>query len=70
MRSVSARCQVLLATQSPALLDFFESDEVVVADRCEGETTFRRLDPAELAVWREDYTLSQLYEKNVLGGRP
>jgi predicted ATPase len=70
MRSVSGRCQVLLATQSPALLDFFEPGEVAVADRCEGETKFRRLDPADLATWREDYTLSQLYEKNVLGGRP
>jgi predicted ATPase len=70
MRSVSGRCQVLLATQSPALLDYFEPGEVVVADRSEGETKFRRLDASALATWLEDYTLSQLYDKNVLGGRP
>jgi predicted ATPase len=70
MRSVSSRCQVLLATQSPALLDFFEPEEVVVVERSQGATTFQRLDPQALEKWREDYTLSQLYDMNVLGGRP
>jgi predicted ATPase len=70
MRSVSDRCQVLLATQSPALLDLFAPGEVVVADRRGGETTLRRLDPTALASWLEDYTLSELFDKNILGGRP
>lgn len=70
MRSVSGRCQILLATQSPALLDCFDPNEIVVVERCAGETAFRRLDSASLATWRDDYTLSQLFEKNVLGGRP
>jgi predicted ATPase len=70
MRSVADRCQVLLATQSPALLDLFEPDEVVVADRCGAETRLRRLDREALAPWLEDYTLSQLNDKNLLGGRP
>lgn len=70
MRSISGRCQVLVATQSPALLDLVEPEEVVVVDRQQGETTLSRLDPASLAAWLEDYTLSQLYDKNLLGGRP
>ena len=68
--SVASRCQVLLATQSPALLDFFEPSDVVVAERSAGETTFRRLVPEELDQWLEDYNLSELYDKNILGGRP
>lgn len=70
VRSVSAHTQVLLATQSPALLDLFEPHEVVVAERQEGATVFRRLEPEKLEAWLEDYSLSELYDKNILGGRP
>jgi predicted ATPase len=70
VRSVSQHCQILLATQSPALLDEFEPEDVVVTERSNGETTFRRLDSAHLAAWLDDYSLSDLYDKNVLGGRP
>ena len=70
IRSVSSRCQVLLATQSPALLDHFDAAEVLVAERTSGESIFRRLDEGHLASWLEDYSLSQLYDKNLLGGRP
>lgn len=68
--SVSKRCQVLLSTQSPALLDEFSPGEVVVTERRGGETGFRRLSAEALAGWLEDYSLSELYDKNVLGGRP
>lgn len=70
VRSASAHSQILVATQSPALLDEFAPDEVVVAERRGGETMFTRLDPKALEAWLEDYSLSQLYDKNVLGGRP
>jgi predicted ATPase len=69
-RSVSPHCQVLFATQSAAFLDHFEPEEVVVAGRNQGATTLRRLDRAELESWLEEYTLSEVYEKGVIGGRP
>ncbi|MCL2725747.1 MAG: AAA family ATPase [Polyangiaceae bacterium] len=70
VRSASAHSQILLATQSPALLDEFATDEIVVVERAGGETSFTRLDPKQLEAWLEDYSLSELYDKNVLGGRP
>lgn len=70
VRSASAHSQVLVATQSPALLDHFAPDEVVVAERRGGESSFARLEPKELEAWLDDYSLSELYDKNVLGGRP
>jgi predicted ATPase len=70
VRSASAHSQILVATQSPALLDEFAPDEVIVAERRGGESGLERLDPKELEAWLEDYSLSQLYDKNVLGGRP
>lgn len=68
--SVSQRHQVIVSTQSPAVLDHFEPSQVVVAERTDGATTLRRLDEARLAAWLRDYSLAELYEKNVLGGRP
>jgi predicted ATPase len=70
VRSVAGHTQVLLATQSPALLDLFEAGEVVVCERKDGAATFRRLEREQLADWLKDYSLSQLFDKNVLGGRP
>lgn len=69
-RSVSRRCQVLFATQSTSFLDHFDPSEVVVAERENGETVLKRLDLAELESWLDDYSLSEIYEKGVLGGRP
>lgn len=70
MSSISVSHKVLIATQSPALLDHFKPEDVVVVEQRGGETEFKRLDPTELETWLEDYTLAELYDKNVLGGRP
>ena len=62
--------QVILATQSPTLLDHFGTEDVLVADRVKGSTEFTRLDPDRLEVWLERYSIGELWEKNELGGRP
>jgi predicted ATPase len=61
-----------LATQSPRLVDEFDTDDIIVAERIENEnrTTFKKLDSQKLADWLENYSLSELWEKNVLGGQP
>ncbi len=69
-RSVSRHTQVLFATQSTAFLDHFEPSEVVVVEREKGASTLRRLDEAALAEWLEDYSLSEVFDKGVIGGRP
>ena len=70
VKQVSVNTQVILATQSPALLDHFDPGEVLVADRIRGRTQLSRLDSGHLKDWLEDYTLGQLWEKNEFGGRP
>jgi len=69
-RSVSRHTQVLFATQSTAFLDHFEPDEVVVVERADGGTTLRRPDLDALRDWLSDYTLSEVFDKGVIGGRP
>jgi predicted ATPase len=62
--------QVIVSTQSALLLNEFAPEDVVVAERTNGESTFRRLVPDALSEWLEDYSLGELWQKNVLGGRP
>ena len=70
VKQASDRSRVILATQSPILLDYFEPEDALVTDLVAGQTTFRRLNSDDLKVWLEDYSLGQLWEKNEIGGRP
>jgi predicted ATPase len=70
IRAASLKTQVILTTQSTTFLDHFEPEDVIVVDFEWGHSVFRRLSPEELKDWLEDYTVSELWEKNVLGGGP
>ncbi len=62
--------QVIVSTQSAQLLNEFAPEDVIVVERTRGESVFRRLESAQLSEWLEEYTLGELWQKNVLGGRP
>jgi hypothetical protein len=51
-------------------VDRFTPEDIVVVNRKARESTMRRHTEAELEAWLEEYTLSELWEKNVIGGRP
>ena len=70
IRSASQHSQVILATQSAPLVDRFSADDIVVVNRSGRESALERHTEAELHEWLEEYTLSELWEKNVIGGRP
>ena len=70
IRQASVRTQVIISTQSSLLLDHFDPEDILVADRVEGATQINRLNSERLNVWLEEYSLGQLWEKNELGGRP
>lgn len=70
VEDASSKAQVILSTQSSLLLDNFSPEDVLVADRMEESTKFRRLESEKLESWLEEYSLGQLWEKNELGGRP
>lgn len=62
--------QVIMATQSPLLVDDFRLDEIVVLELEKGRTTVRRFDESEYSQWLDEYSTGELWQKNVLGGRP
>ena len=70
IRQAAVDTQVIVSTQSSLLLDHFEPEDVLVANRAEGATQLTRLDARDLTVWRKEYSLGQLWEKNEFGGRP
>ncbi len=70
IRQASVTSQVIVSTQSSLLLDHFNPEDVIVADRVDDGTQLTRLDPERLEKWLEDYSLGQLWEKNEFGGRP
>lgn len=70
MKSAANKHQLIISTQSVELVNEFEADDLIVVDKRGGASTFKRPDSAELAEWLEEYSLGELWKKNVLGGRP
>jgi len=62
--------QIIVSTQSAPLLNEFAPEDVIVVERTHGESTFRRLESSHLSEWLNEYALGELWQKNVLGGRP
>jgi len=70
LREAAQDTQLLVATQSAALVDFFEPAEIIVAERENGASVFRRLDEAKLKEWLDDYSLGDLWRRNLIAGGP
>lgn len=70
IKTLSQETQVILATQSPLLVDEFDLDRIIVFDLKNGKTCLRQLDEKDYSYWLEEYSTGQLWQKNVIGGRP
>jgi predicted ATPase len=74
IESASERTQIIISTQSVSLVNQFNAENLLVVERNEingmYETTISSVDPQRLSSWLEEYSLGELWEKNVLGGRP
>ncbi len=70
MKAASLHSQIIVATQSVTLLEEFDAADVIVVDRDDGKSTFTRQDPERLKDWLEEYSLGELWQKNVMGGGP
>ncbi len=71
IESLATQRQVIVATQSPQLVDAFDLDEIVVMELEDSKTAVRRLDRIDYERWlEENYTTGELWQMNLLGGRP
>ncbi len=70
IEAAAQRTQLIISTQSPALIDYFEPENIVVVNRDKGASVFKRLHKKELSAWLEDYSLGDLWRKNIVNGGP
>ena len=70
IRALASRRQVIAATQSPLLVDAFELNEVSVLELRDGRTELHTPDAEQLRTWLDDFSVGELWQKNLLGGRP
>ncbi len=68
IEDAARRTQIIVATQSPLLLDQFSIEDIVVVNRNEGQSSFERLKRADFNEWLEDYSVGELWTKNVIQG--
>jgi aspartokinase len=67
----SKHCQILMATQSTRFVDEFKPDNILIVERNAEQrcSEFKTVDREKLADWLEEYSMSELWEKNVIGGQ-
>ena len=72
IRMANQTSQIIVSTQSPLLLNHFSCDDIITAeyDPERQASVLRRHTSDELKEWLNDYSLGELWEKNVLGGLP
>jgi predicted ATPase len=66
INSAAKRTQIILATQSPLLIDQFNIDDIIVVNRKDDQSIFERLSEEEFNKWLEDYSIGELWVKNVI----
>jgi predicted ATPase len=69
-KKASHHTQVLISTQSSSFLDNFESEDIIIVNRERNESQFTRPDAKKLEAWLDEYSLGEVWEKNVIGGGP
>ena len=70
IKAASSHCQVFVATQSISLVNNFELDDLVVIDRKGRNSEYHRPDSENLQAYLEEFSTGQIWEKNIIGGRP
>jgi predicted ATPase len=70
LRSAARLTQIIVSTQSVTLANQFEYRDLVVVDRADECSRFRRLPDEEVRPWLDEYAIGDLWEKNLIGGTP
>lgn len=70
LKSAATKTQVIVSTQSVTLVNHFSHEDIIIVDHKEDASEFRRPSEKEIGTWMDDYGLGDLWEKNILGGRP
>ena len=69
-RVASKKTQIIASTQSTTFVDFFDDKDIIVVDREDNSSSFKRLDLDKLKEWIDEYSIGDLWQKNLLGANP
>lgn len=68
LQSVSASTQIIMATQSVSLLDEFDLEDIIIVENENDKPEYKRINNAkDYEGWLKEYTVSELWYKNILG---
>ena len=70
IQGASEFCQIFIATQDADILNEFKPEDVVVVTREGRQSKFHRLNSEDLKDWIGIYSLSDLWHRNIIGGKP
>lgn len=70
VKKASHGSQIIISTQSVELVNQFEAQEVVTVDRTDGQSVFQYLNGENLKGWLEEFSLGDIWQKNIIGGQP
>jgi predicted ATPase len=69
-KQVAEDRQLIVSTQSVELVNELSPEDVIVVDQDDGASTFKRYTEQELSGWLEEYSMGEIWKRNILGGRP
>ena len=70
IKRASKKSQIIIATQSVELINNFSLDNLIIVGRFDNQSTFYRPNEEDFTHWLENYSVGELWEKNIIGGRP
>ncbi|HPS12896.1 MAG TPA: AAA family ATPase [Prolixibacteraceae bacterium] len=70
IKAASFHCQVFIATQSVSFVNNFDLNDLIVIERNGRSSEYKRPDKESLQVYLEEFSTGQIWEKNIIGGRP
>ena len=70
IKKASAKCQIIISTQSVNLVGNFDANDIITVDRVDNQSQFNRLSDENLGSWLEDFSLGDLWLKNMIKGQP
>ncbi|MGK0256321.1 MAG: putative ATPase, partial [Arcobacteraceae bacterium] len=69
-KKISKRTQIIASTQSVTFADNFDINDIIVVNRNDNHSEFVRLEKEKYKDWLEEYSLGELWQKNLIGGVP
>lgn len=69
-KSISKKTQIIASTQSVTFADNFDIEDIIVVDRKDNQSIFTRLDKEKYKEWLEEFSVGEVWQKNLIGGVP